>query len=545
MDTVIKLKDDTQEQSSFEEKESKCLSCNKLIILGEQPCETLSWMHAGTETENAVICLLSYFANYCKKQYDCNEYDYYKILEFVPTPATSETIEKEIPERIKFLYTELIEHWKKLGSNKNLSALALSSAVCLVNVFNVGYCNATQDIFPFIRKYCKHAVHVVGYDQIKHGPILSSAEGESDTCMPKLLQQFCGLHKGNPMFLIAICNGGKRDSNQEAEIEKAVKQKVGNEFHSLCIHHETFADVKAQIEERVRKSSFFDSTPIKYPLFLEYIVKASKTFWMQRCEVESLASQYGLKTDEIDCFLQFCTSYGSIFYTHDVPALKDYVIVDIVKFVQRIHELYTSENPSTKYGIFEERAEADWKVIFEFLTTFGIAIEVKSSQIAKIDSLKLKTATTYYYIPTTREIPKLPPDLQRSTSWSTCDIFSLNINPTIPDQCTEVHLCKHLFINVNCSLIPTDSLNSTSIRYFDEHQITYDIEFVRDGNQLLMKLVNKQQHLDDVKVQGAFSQMISSVCPFLKSKKESMSMDELSSMLVANAQQKKKGLIHL
>ena len=140
-------------------------------------------------------------------------------------------------------------------------------------------------------------------------------------------------------------------------------------------------EVKSQLEKEVIKASSCDEIPLKFILLLQQMKHKCKSFWMTRSEIESLSKPYEFQNGDLERFLRFFSSFGSIFYTHDIPSLREYVIVDIVEFVKCIHILYNTNDEAARYGLFRYRQEEDWRVLFDFLTTLKIAVEVKSSQI--------------------------------------------------------------------------------------------------------------------------------------------------------------------
>ena len=68
-----------------------------------------------------------------------------------------------------------------------------------------------------------------------------------------------------------------------------------------------------------------------------------------------------------------------MFYAHDIPALEEYVIVDIVKFVEYLHEIYySSKDGLSQYGLFPYKDEDKKREIcFKFLTILGGGVKVK------------------------------------------------------------------------------------------------------------------------------------------------------------------------
>ena len=246
-------------------------------------------------------------------------------------------------------------------------------------------------------------------------------------------------------------------------------------------------------------------------LLLNMIHQKKSSFWMRKSDIKNLSTLYKLEKSDLDDFLTFFTTFGSILYMDDVVTLTEYVILDIVEFVEKVHELYHSEEKTAKYGLYKHRSEEHWRVIFDFLTALGIATEVKSNQIIQ-QHLQLDIASTYYYIPTSRKVFASNTDL----SWVPCDDTDVHLLEPDRYTCTketlQACLCKHLLVNKRFSLIPTVSAYETTIRFCDENQQMHDIKFFNDGCQLVMRLIN-QEDRRNITLQSIFP---NPTCPFLK-----------------------------
>ena len=236
LNQVIKMKDENKETGLFTETGSTCLSCHKLIVLGQHPFTNLSWMNSSNQSDkNALTCLLSYFAQLCRHRQNSGveSMDYYKMIEFAPIPTTSENINihpPDIADQIKQLYVKLVNQWQKLSSEKALSSL-LPTGVALVNIFDIGSCEAPQDLLPFINKYCRRTLNIACYDREQHSRTLVEefTEGSSDqyhSTKHKLVKQLCGIHKNNPIVLTAIDQKPAKEENEQTFLVEALKKEM-------------------------------------------------------------------------------------------------------------------------------------------------------------------------------------------------------------------------------------------------------------------------------------------------------------------------------
>ena len=175
---------------------------------------------------------------------------------------------------------------------------------------------------------------------------------------------------------------------QEAELTQALRKAVGvDKVYHLRVSEIFFKETKSTLEENVLQASFYTETPLCYLLLLHLVQTKCKSFWMKRSYIELLAKKYNFQNGDLETFLCFLTSFDTIFYTHDI-------LSDIVRFVRRIHEIYHSPEETASYGLFEERDELEGRIVFSYLTTLGIATELKSNQIVleHLPTLKMMTA---------------------------------------------------------------------------------------------------------------------------------------------------------
>ena len=155
---VVKMTDESKEWSCFDKPKPHCLSRHEIMVLGSFPYEDITWLMIPTECDNAaaVMCLVSYFAKLCSNRQNINPgiVDYHKLIEFAPIPATSENIDlhsTEISDHIRKLYPDLLYHWERLDTDENFRKV-VPTGVCLINLFDIGPCEAAQDLLPFINK---------------------------------------------------------------------------------------------------------------------------------------------------------------------------------------------------------------------------------------------------------------------------------------------------------------------------------------------------------------------------------------------------------
>ncbi len=487
----------------FDSQDQQCLSCYKTIILGTHPFGKLTWLKSTTELDS-VTCMMSYFAKLCKGRDLSPQVDYYRLLEFAHVPTTSENTnisDPDVADQMKRLYAKFEEDWNYLKTNKAVQDV-MATGVCLINILDVGPCKAAQDLLPYINEYCKQTITFACYDSMRDTETLKKEFSKDTTenyhsLKYQLMQQLLGIDKDKEkMVALTAIDDSEGDEQQEAELTRALGKAIGvDKVLHLRVSEKMLKETKKKIEKNVTAASFNADTPLSYMMLLGLIETKCKSFWMKRSEIESLSKKYNFQNEDLENFLRFFTSFGSILYTHDIPTLKEYVIIDIVKFVRSIHEIYHSSEETAHYGLFKERKESESRIIFDYLTTLGIATELKSNQISPPKNLPLlQMFTTYYFIPTARNIRK------RDTT-AKIPLFKLK-------GCTkrnrQAHLCNYLLQTRKCLFIPTDEVNTTAFRFTIDDK-DHDIEFIDEGNEI--KTDEK-------------SAKILKTCPFIKSNSE-------------------------
>ena len=538
LSNAVRMKDKKNMTPLLERHECKeCLSCYELMILGTYPFDHLTWL-LSTKTESAVMCLLSYFARLCKNRNICSG-NYFDLLEFVPVPATSEGIivsDPEVSQQVKLLYTELEKKWKDLKNEKSMQKV-MPTGVCLLNLFDLGPSKAARDFSPFLNKYCKQSLNITCFNRERDAEALKkelASETDHDyyqSLTHQLIKPLTGcVCKEQISTLAAISTDPSIHCTYEEskqmidDLKEEIQKRVGIEkLQLLSVSKEMVGEVKSQLEKEVFEASSCDEILLKFVLLLQQMKHKCKSFWMTRSEIESLSRPYEFQNGDLERFLRFFSSFGSIFYTHDIPSLRECVIVDIVEFVKRIHILYNTNDEAARYGLFRYRQEEDWRVLFDFLTTLKIAVEVKSSQILTnhtAPTLSLGTATTYYYIPSARRASGSTPDSASSAAAVPSKASSHNnaIEFVNPDEYTmenlQVLLCRHLLQSTSCLLIPTETTNTTLIRFceasWEELEMEFvDIKLIDAGNKITMSTSTKEENVEKI------CKRIISTCPFL------------------------------
>ena len=550
------FKDDPTFQSHVN-THNHCLSCYKAIISGPYPFTHLQWKYSQDAESDAVICLLSYFANLCKVRNQLPQSDCYKLIEFIHE-VESDTVgitNTEVADQIKSVFAKLREEWEALKQNVTLQA-AIPIGLGLINVFDVGPGKAAQDFLPFLNHYCKRTVNVACYDSSRDTKVLMTEFSDKTCCHHyesekyPLLKQLCGVHKEEMVALTAI-DDNESNAEQETALTEALKKATDvDEVHHLRASSNTMEEAKRKLEQNVLHASFFAATPIYYLLLLLNIKRMCKSFWMRRSDIKALAEIYNFKDDnELEEFLRFFTSFGTIFYTHDVSTLRDYVIIDIVDFVKRIDELYNSQEHTAVYGLFKKRHEDDWKVVFEYLTTLGIAAEVKLNYIAQNWSSPTDLFPLYYFIPTARNVTFSYSD-KNDKSLEDCNATGkefrelLSINGYTKEN-LQASLCKCLLQSKDRLLIPTKTINTTAIRFRINDKESQKIEFIDDGNRVLVRVLTDDDSATTTTTTTTMQideivSMILSSCPFFETKGNEISRQDLIKNM-KDADQKQTG----
>ena len=490
-DAVIKDNVKFPQRRPVSHKNPKCLHCYKVIILGGRPFHNLTWLTSNDVSDDAVMCLLSYFANLCKISEQGHAQEYHRLLEFAPSPTTSESIDPQITELIRNLYVELLKQWNRVKTDINVQTVA-PTGISLVNIFDLGPSQAARDFLPFLNKYCQKAINIACYNSKRDGEdLLMKETGENDSYQAKrkqLLRQICGIGT-DELLILADTNPGDASPNWDSEtLVESIREATSIEqIQHMHASYNTKSQVKAELEQKVIKASFHEYMPLSFIVLLYIVISKCTSFWMRRSEIESLSKLLQFTKKDLEDFLKFYSSYGSIFYAHDIPSLKEYVIIDIVKFVEHIDTLYESSEETAQFGLF--KSEGERRIILEFLATLGIAAVVKSNQLVWDGNLKLDDLTTYYYIPTARKLCMLPTKQPkeedcRTRQVDTTQLFSLKGHT---DEILQVCLCN-LLLEKKCLLIPSNKMNTTAMRFHDIHQQgTVDIVFIDSGNTIIIE----------------------------------------------------------
>ena len=490
---AVTKKDKAQQQCLPVHGNPKCLHCYKVVIFGEETSKNVTWLPSNDISDDVSMCLMSYFANLCKIREQGHAQEYPRLLEFAPLPTMSENIDPQITELIRNLYVELLKQWDRVKTDINVRAVA-PEGISLVNIFNVGSSQAGRDFLPFLNKYCQKAtnIHVACYNSKRDGEELLKETGNNGHYQAKrkqLLRQVCGIGT-DQILILADTNPDNAPPNWDSEtlVESIRKATSIKQIEHMHASYKTMDEVKSDLENKVIEKSLREQTLLYYMLL--YIVRSKcASFWMRRREIESLSKLLQFTKKDLEDFLLFHAGYGSIFYAHDIPSLREYIIIDIVKFVEHIDKLYESSEETAQFGLF--KSEGERRIILEFLATLGIAAVVKSNQLVWDGKLKLDDLTTYYYIPTARKSCMLP---TKPTGQTQDDVPTLP-KLTVPlisvkghaNEVLQVCLCK-LLLNKQCLLIPSNKMNTTAMRFHDLHQQgTVDIVFIDSGNTIFIE----------------------------------------------------------
>ena len=492
-----------EEACSVEDKE--CLSCYKVIILGAKPFEMLTWLMSTSEEDEVVMCLVSYLASLCKREKPDSPGAYHRLLEFSPDTSRGTWLDSEVRDQIELLYSKLKKEWNRLTEDENIQAV-MPNGVCLLNIFDVGSSRAAQAFCPFLNKYCKQSLNIACYNAMDADILKIELAEETDhqyyqSKKYQLLKPLSGcIHKEQIVNLTAIQTNSKNQESQQLHVhehglrETVKRQLEVEEVHPLHVSLKLMENTKVQLENSVKKAPFFDDIPLQYMLLMHRVKTNCKSFWMKRGDMEVLSEKYMFKNGDLERFLRSFSSFGSIFYTHDIPSLREYVIVDIPKFVRCIHNLYQSSVKTAKHGLFKHSDEEQDKVVFEFLTILGIAAEVKSNQIVNIPGLSLDTATFYYYIPSARSYTKrgttsqmdMPPSTSATPKENSVEFISLS---GYSKENLQAILCEHFLLSADCLLIPMETINTTAIR-FCKPGFEVDVQFTDVGNKVMISSLN-------------------------------------------------------
>ncbi len=473
---VIKLADeksfsDFWKAATIEIEE--CSTHQQLIILGEHPYKNLTWKFT-SQDHTFMMCLLTYFVKVCQKH---TKSDNYEQIEFVIAESIN------APSEYKEIHNTLAQNWKKLQNDTKLQD-CMKAGFTLVNVIDIhDSSRAAKDFLPFLNKYCNRSVHFTCYDK-KHDMQELNRElihNDNQYCNQisksnQLLKQLKGCMNEEQIVVVTPLSTHKSSQQQETEIDRmtqAITERVGTRnVKSLEMSKVNEDDteenkaalelVKNEIEKFITDSSFHFLVYLReFKLFEKIRQESNGKFWMGRSEIEALSIELKFKNGTFDRFLRFFTSFGSIFYTHDIPTLDEYVITDIPKFIECAHKLYQEKDPQnevSKYGLFINTNEEDTRILLKYLTVLGIAVEVEFTQI-NFPTPTNSQQNKYYYIPSARSAGPFQADEPNEDS-----IISivLSFNDCIAEN-LQALLCSEA-LRLGGRLEATENHNTTVVR---------------------------------------------------------------------------------
>ena len=446
------IKNLTPHLEGSREGRKDCLFFYRLIIASDT--KKLKWMTFDSAHVTAMF-LLSYFVNLCKI---CN-----CELEFITEPTTSELspFEKmlyKMHEGVKQLWDEIPKSEKEI----------LSTGVTLVNAYDIGPSQAAQDFVPFLNKYCHRSIHFTCYsdtldDSELERDLNSSSPYFNNLKCSQMLRQLKGCINEEQKVVVTRLEGDKPGPDTCCEkLKKEIKARVHTEFVTEVKisnnNEEKTKNAIKFIEKLVAKSSFHCTLYLREFLLFQTIktkCTLNNSFWMEKSEIEKLSKQCKMVNGGLERFLKVFTSFGKVFYAHNIPALDEFVIIDIVKFVEYLHTIYTSgeDEQFSQYGLFPYiDGNENREMSFKFLTVLGLAVKVKSSQLKPPPPTK--EDKYYCYIPTVKGF-----DPKKSRNPTQDDFVIISFNEYIAEN-IQVCLCHDLLVQ-GAFLIPTRTSDTT------------------------------------------------------------------------------------
>ena len=444
------IKNLTPHLEGSREGKKDCLLFYRLIIASGT--KKLKWMTFDSAHVTAMF-LLSYFVNLCKVQ-NCE-------LKFITEQTTSELspfkkMVYKMHEGVKELWGEIPKSEKEI----------LSTGVTLVNAYDIGPSQAAQDFVPFLNKYCHRSIHFTCYSDTLDDVDLG---GELDSSKPyfinlkcsQMFRQLKGCVNEEQKVVVTRLEGDTPAPDTCSEkLKKEIKDRVHTE-HVAEVEISNNNEDKTEkamkfIEELVAKSSFHCTLYLREFLLFQTIKTESKlknSFWMEKSEIENLSKKCKMVNGGLERFLKVFTSFGEIFYAHNIPALDEFVITDIIKFVEYLHTIYTSrEDHLSQCGLFPYiDGDEDREMSFKFLTVLGLAVKVKSSQLKPPPT---KEDKYYCYNPTVKGF-----DRKDSGKPTQTDFIMITFNEYIAEN-IQVCLCHDLLVQ-GALLIPTPTSDTT------------------------------------------------------------------------------------
>ncbi len=355
--------------------------------------------------------------------------------------------------------------WDKFPKSKKE---IFSTGVSLVNAYDIGPSQAAQDFVPFLNKYCHRSMHLTCYSDTLDDADLGR---ELDSSRPyfnnlkcsQMFRQLKGCINEEQKVVVTRLEGDTPapDTVCSNKLKREIKARVHTEHVTeVTISNNNQEKTKKSrefIEELVVRSSFHCTLYLREFVLFQTIKTESKlknSFWMEKNEIEKLSKQCKMVNGGFERFLKVFSSFAKVFYAHDIPALDEFVIIDIVKFVEYLHTIYTSKEDKqfSQYGLFPYiDGDDDREISFKFLTVLGLAVKVKSSQLKQPPTEEEKY---FCYIPTVKGFD--PKDSGNPTQE---DFVIITFNEYIAEN-IQVCLCHDLLVQ-GAFLIPTRTSDTT------------------------------------------------------------------------------------
>ena len=475
------------------------LSSYNLCVLGNSPFTELTWMFS-TKRYGVTMCLLSYFVRLCTlRNISCEQ------LEFMSSSANIE--DPLLNDHVKWLFEMLQKRWKTV-TNEEKKQFVLQTGICFLNIFDVGPSKAMYEFLPFLNRYCRKAIKVLCYSGHRDANKIREPLQEIDVQLqllfpnqPRGKQMFQGTAGSQNTPAVFVANVmTDASSSLGTSIENAYTHATeyidglvrdgGNIIqhqHSQFNQQRETKETKHLLEELVVKSmKFYDNMPLRFMILRSALSSESPlSFWKTREELERLSQHCNFQNGDMENFLKLFSSYGSILYFHDIPSLRNYVVIDVWHFTQCLHELYYSKKETaSKFGLLKQRVnEKDWEMIFELLTNLQIAAEVSPNKLVFESSHIPIDHKVYYYLPSARE---MPPENSPSNESFYIHIYS----PTCIPGNLQACLVQHLMIIPQCMLVPTQPVNSTTVQFIDDSCPPLQMKIVNHGDKIELQLAD-------------------------------------------------------
>ena len=248
------------------------------------------------------------------------------------------------------------------------------------------------------------------------------------------------------------------------------------DFEVVPVNTESPKEAYDQFREFLSIRKPQQTIPLSWP-FLRIALLVQNSIFMKYSDLQELANECKIKLDE---FLKFYTSSGSIFNVKQVDKESNLVIIDPVRFFQKLCKMFSKP---IKFGIVtpsnaQSLVGEEYEMFFDVLVSVGLASQVSKEKLE--DSNVFVNEEFVYYVSL----------LSGGDFVKECHSKSIQLvtglkTPTVNMQIGFTNYFLHNLSNI--VLVPCDPLNTTYFKLNGRGSV-FGIRLVTQGDVVEIRL---------------------------------------------------------